>query len=259
VSRAACAWRAGHGELAGPRRNAFRSKPIAIAPGTACIFRREVLERERLRRALRFLSGRRRPGPALPGKGDSRGVYVPDSRGVASWQRDFRARWDARVVRLISRNQLMLVSRHYDRALLRSCLWPILAGQFLWGLVALRHGAGMRVAGRQTGWPARTFDLEGLPSPPLCAISWRCLGTGDRGSAPAILIGDGTSGLRRARRIDTWPVSQSSSLPGIRPRRSAVVSTLWLVYRATKSRWSWWIMRPPTRRVTWRRARVASG
>ena len=72
--------------------------------------------------------------------------------------------WDARVVRLISRNQLMLVSRHYDRGLFRSCLWPILAGQFLWGLVALRHGAGQAwLAGKWEG--LRGFHLEGSASP----------------------------------------------------------------------------------------------
>ena len=52
-------------------------------------------------------------------------------------------RWNPRVVRLISRNQLLLDGRHYDRALFRSCFWPIVAGQLLWGLVALRHGAAL--------------------------------------------------------------------------------------------------------------------
>jgi hypothetical protein len=70
------------------------------------------------------------------------------------------------VVRLISRNQLILVARHYDRALFRACLWPILTGQLLWGLVALRHGAAVAWArGKRDG--LRDFRLEAEPSPRL--------------------------------------------------------------------------------------------
>src|ERR1019366_9044507 len=49
VSRGACAWRAGHGELLPDNREpapeSRAPSTIAIAPGTACIFRRDVLER----------------------------------------------------------------------------------------------------------------------------------------------------------------------------------------------------------------------
>jgi hypothetical protein len=43
------------------------------------------------------------------------------------------------MVRLIARNQVYLVSKHYP---LRQFWWPILVGQLLWGLLALRHGTG---------------------------------------------------------------------------------------------------------------------
>jgi hypothetical protein len=67
-------------------------------------------------------------------------------------------------VRLISRNQLLLVTRHYDRALFRSCFWPIVAGQLLWGLVALRHGRVFAwLAGKIEG--LRDFRLEAQLSP----------------------------------------------------------------------------------------------
>jgi hypothetical protein len=70
------------------------------------------------------------------------------------------------VVRLTSRNQLLLIARHYDRELFRSCLWPIVAGQALWGLVALRHGTGLAwLAGKIDG--LRGFRLDGHPSPGL--------------------------------------------------------------------------------------------
>jgi GT2 family glycosyltransferase len=137
VSRGACAWRAGHG---GPASYLKKPVGIAIAPATACIFRREVLESlggfdesfgsylEDVDLGLRCI------------RAGFRGIYVPDAiarhHGSATY-----GRWNPVVVRLISRNQLLLVRRHYDRALFRSCLWPIVAGQILWGLVALRHGA----------------------------------------------------------------------------------------------------------------------
>lgn len=162
VSRAACAWRAGHGELA--PENGSRCA-IAIAPGTACIFRRDVLDRlngfdesfgsylEDVDLCLRCL----REGFA--------GVYVPDA---VAWHRGSATlgRWNPQVVRLISRNQLLLVARHYDRALFRSCFWPIVAGQLLWGLVALRHGAALAwLAGKRDA--LRGFRLEGTPSATL--------------------------------------------------------------------------------------------
>ena len=161
VGRSGCAWRAGHGE---PRREGG-SKPIAIAPGTACIFRREVLAE-------------------LGGLDESYGSYLEDvDFGLRCVQRGFTGmyvpgalawhhgsatlgRWNPAVVRLISRNQLLLVSRHYDRALLRECLWPVIVGQLLWGLVALRHGAGFAwLRGKREG--LREFHPNGAPSAAL--------------------------------------------------------------------------------------------
>jgi GT2 family glycosyltransferase len=167
LSRSGCAWRAGFGERPGPA-NAGHSSPIALAPGTACLFRRDVLEKlngfdesfesylEDVDLGLRCL----REGYT--------GVYVP---GAIAWHHGSATlgRWNARVVRLTSRNQLLLVCRHYDRELFRRCLWPIVAGQALWGLVAARHGAPFAwLAGK---WDAlRNFRLEGSPSPRLRAF-----------------------------------------------------------------------------------------
>ena len=161
VSRGACAWRAGRGESAG----SGKSSPIAIAPGTACIFRRDVLERlngfdesfgsylEDVDLGLRCL----REGFA--------GVYIPDAIAYHHGSATL-GQWNPRVVRLISRNQLFLVARHYDRELFRSCLWPIVAGQLLWGLVAFRHGRPSAwIAGKFEG--LRGFRLSGTPSIPL--------------------------------------------------------------------------------------------
>lgn len=162
VARSGCAWRAGHGERddggGQPRR-------IAIAPATACLFRREVLERlngfeesfesylEDVDLGLRCLEQ------------GFWGVYVPAAvarhHGSATL-----GRWNPKVVRLTSRNQVSLIARHYDDALFRTCLWSILAGQFLWGLVALRHGAGWAwLRGKRDG--LRGFRPEGQPSAAL--------------------------------------------------------------------------------------------
>ena len=138
LSRGACAWRAGHGEKSAQQET---PSPIAIAPGTACLFRRNVLEHlrgfdesfgsylEDIDLGLRCL------------RESFGGIYVP---GAVAWHHGSATlgRWNPGVVRLISRNQLLLVSRHYDRALFRACLWQILTGQLLWGVLAFRHGAG---------------------------------------------------------------------------------------------------------------------
>jgi GT2 family glycosyltransferase len=162
LSRGACAWRAGNGERV---TRLGTPEQIAIAPGTACLFRRDALERlggfdesfgsylEDVDLGLRCL----REGLT--------GVYVPDAlawhQGSATW-----GRWDARVVRAISRNQVLLVARHYDSALLRRCCWQIVAGQLLWGLLAFRHGAALAwAAGKYDA--LRNFRLQGGNSPGL--------------------------------------------------------------------------------------------
>lgn len=162
VSLAGCAWRAGHGQTAIAHNACVAA---AVVPATACIFRRGVLEAlggfdegygsylEDVDLGLRCV------------RAGFFGVYVPSAIAWHHGSATF-GRWDARVVRLTSRNQLLLISRHYDRALLRACWWQILAGQLLWGLVALRHGAAIPwLAGKRDG--LRGFRLAGAPSVPL--------------------------------------------------------------------------------------------
>lgn len=167
LSLACCAWRAGHGEHRADSEisRARGPVPIALAPGTACLYRREVLETlngfdeefgsylEDVDLGLRCL----REGYA--------GVYVPDA---VAWHQGSATlgRWNSRVVRLMSRNQVLLIRRHYDRELFRRYFRHIVTGQLLWGLVALRHGAPLAwVAGKFDGLKA--FRLEGAPSPHL--------------------------------------------------------------------------------------------
>jgi hypothetical protein len=162
VGQSACAWRAGHGEAASTDGT---PRGIAIAPATACIFRRDAFEKmggfdERYGSYLEDVD----LGLRYVRSGYS-GIYAPQA---LAWHHGSATlgRWNPRVVRLTSRNQLLLVARHYDRELFRSCFWKIVAGQMLWGLVAFRHGAALSwIAGK---WDAlRSFHLEGTPSVPL--------------------------------------------------------------------------------------------
>ncbi|HWE52483.1 MAG TPA: glycosyltransferase family 2 protein, partial [Bryobacteraceae bacterium] len=163
VSRAGCAWRAGHGEP-GPTAGGA-SKPIAIAPATACLFRREVLEQlGGLNEAYESYLEDVDLGLRCVGGGFT-GVYVPSAMAWHEGSATF-GRWNPRVVRLISRNQLLLVSNNYDSTLLRAWFWPVLAGQLLWGMVALRHGAGRAwLAGKIDG--LRGFHTGGTYSEPV--------------------------------------------------------------------------------------------
>jgi GT2 family glycosyltransferase len=164
LSRAGCAWRAGFGE----RDTDLRQSHIVLAPGTACLFRREVLKRlngfdeefgsylEDVDLGLRCI------------REDYKGVFAPHAIAWHHGSATF-GRWNRRVVRMTSRNQLLLIRRHYDRDLFRACIWPIIAGQVLWGLVALRHGAGLAwLAGKFEA--LKRFRPEGDPSPRLRAF-----------------------------------------------------------------------------------------
>jgi GT2 family glycosyltransferase len=140
ISRAATSWRAGHGAPCTP---AFQqTRAISSVPWTAGLFRAEIFRRvgvldtgfesylEDVDFALR--------SAALGFTGE----YVPEAIAYHVGSASL-GRWHAGVVRRIARNQVFLLARHYPRRLLLAWLWPILVGQLLWGLVALRHGAGV--------------------------------------------------------------------------------------------------------------------
>jgi hypothetical protein len=70
------------------------------------------------------------------------GLYVPTA---VAWHRGSATlgRWHPETVRRISRNQILLLARHYPSRLLLRCGWPIAVAQCLWGALAFRHGAGL--------------------------------------------------------------------------------------------------------------------
>src|SRR5574341_233457 len=140
LCRGGCAWRAGQGRLDGPEwRN---PRLIRFAPLTAALLRRELFERiglldERFESYLEDVEFGLRC--ALGGYS---GVYVPEAVAFHGGSATL-GRWHSQSVRLIARNQLLLVAKHYPSGWLRRYGWPVLVAQALWGLVALRHGAGL--------------------------------------------------------------------------------------------------------------------
>ena len=135
ISRGACASRCGSGKPDGPAWN--QARRIRVAPMTAAIFRRQLFRdlggldetfgsyMEDVDFGLRC---------ALAGR---LGLFVPSAvayhRGSATL-----GEWNNDTVWRIARNQVLLSAKHFHG----QPRWPILAGQLLWGLVALRRGRG---------------------------------------------------------------------------------------------------------------------
>ncbi len=139
ICRGACAWRCGTARPDGPAWN--RQRTIRFAPFTAALFRADLFHHvglldEVFESYLEDVDF----GIRCATKGYS-GVYVPGAtalhRGSATL-----GRWHKETVRRISRNQLLLVARHFPRNWMVRYGWPVLVGQALWGLLALRHRAG---------------------------------------------------------------------------------------------------------------------
>jgi|HubBroStandDraft_5_1064220.scaffolds.fasta_scaffold175432_1 GT2 family glycosyltransferase len=147
LSRGACACRCGEGKPDSPVWNQMR--PIRIAPMTAALFKRSLFDSvglldesfgpyglEDVDFGFRCALARHT------------GVFAPQAvayhRGSAT-----AGRWRKDTVRLISRNQVLLARKHFRG----QPVWPIVAGQLLWGLVAFRHGRFLPyVLGKVQGW-----------------------------------------------------------------------------------------------------------
>jgi GT2 family glycosyltransferase len=148
ISRGACAWRCGQGRKDAPIWN--QPREIRMAPMTAAIFRKSLFETvggldETFGSYLEDVDfGIRCALAGIPG------AYNPSAvayhRGSETW-----GAWNKDTVKRISRNQILLTVKHF-RGQPR---WPIVAGQMLWGLVALRHFGGVSfLSGKIAGWKA---------------------------------------------------------------------------------------------------------
>ena len=136
ISRGACALRCGAGKPDSTYWN--HPRPIRFAPMTAALFRRDLfyevgLLDESFGSYLEDVDF----GLRCAARGRS-GVYLPGAVAYHVGSATHGA-WKSDTVRLLSRNQILLAVKHF-RGFPR---WPIVAGQLLWGLVALRHGAGL--------------------------------------------------------------------------------------------------------------------
>jgi GT2 family glycosyltransferase len=146
ISRGACASRCGFGKPDGPVWN--RPRRIRFAPMTAAIFRKQLFHdlgdldetfgsyMEDIDFGLRC---------ALAGR---EGCYVPAA--VAYHQGSATlGEWNKNTVWRIARNQVLLSAKHFHD----QPRWPRVAGQLLWGLLALRHGRGLAfIRGKLSGF-----------------------------------------------------------------------------------------------------------
>jgi GT2 family glycosyltransferase len=140
VCRGGAAWRVGAGRLDGPLFSSPR--PIDSPPWTAVMFRAEMFQRvgyleESFESYLEDVDfGLRAAAHGLAG------VYLPHA---VAWHRGSAALgvWHPDTVRHISRNQVLLLARHYPGPLLLRWSWPIVVAHLLWGAVAFRHASGL--------------------------------------------------------------------------------------------------------------------
>jgi GT2 family glycosyltransferase len=149
ICRGGCSWRCGQGRPDGPLWSEPRE--ISFPPFTAIVMRRTFfIEIGGLEEALGSYLEDVDFGLRSASKGYT-GRYVPDAIAYHEGSSTL-GRWSPISVRYISRNQLLLVSRHYPSPLLLRFGWAIAIAQLLWGLVALRHGAGFAwVIGKAEG------------------------------------------------------------------------------------------------------------
>jgi GT2 family glycosyltransferase len=136
-TRSGCVWRAGHGVPDTADWN--QPRPIHSAPLAACLLRREGFLAlggldERFESYLEDADYGIRA--ALAGH---KGLYWPAAR---AWHRGSATlgSWSPRLVRLLSRNQMYLIAKHFPQDWWWQYGWPAILGQLLWGAVCLRHG-----------------------------------------------------------------------------------------------------------------------
>ena len=136
TTRGATTWRAGSGMRDGPPFDIVRE--ITSPPWTAVLFRAEVLARAGpLEEAFESYLEDADFGLRCAALG-IRGRYVPEARAIHVGSASL-GRWHPDTVRRVARNQLFLAARHPAAGR----VWPVLAAQALWGVLAFRHGTGL--------------------------------------------------------------------------------------------------------------------
>lgn len=136
LARSGCALRAGHGA---PATEFSEARPIAFAPMTAALYRRELFDRiglldesfDSYMEDVEFGLRAARCG--------YQGAYLPAATALHRGSATLGA-WHPETVRLISRNQWLLVAKHFRHGGEKRYARAVLVGQLLWGLSALRRG-----------------------------------------------------------------------------------------------------------------------
>jgi GT2 family glycosyltransferase len=136
LSRGACPWRAGSGfPLAALRP----PEGFWLPSFTALLIRRDLfLEAGSLDETFGSYLEDVDFGLRIS-KLEQRGLFVPTALASHVGSATFGV-WSYRATRLSSRNQLLLVARHYPNGWFRRFGRAVVAGQLLWGLLALRNG-----------------------------------------------------------------------------------------------------------------------
>lgn len=138
VTSGGLAWRAGAGERASdPRWQTARE--IQFAPLTAALFQSSVFERvglldESFGSYLEDVDLGIRCGIA-----GIRGRYMPAATATHRGSATLGA-WQPETVRLLSRNQMLLIAKHYPRNWIWRYGCSAMAGQCMWGASAAKHG-----------------------------------------------------------------------------------------------------------------------
>ncbi len=137
LSLSGCALRAGHGSRLAPPF--LTPRPIRFAPFTAVLIRTSLFRslgglNEELGTYMEDVEFGLRC--SLTGE---TGIYEPSARATHRGSATDGV-WSERMVRQISRNQLLLVALHWPRPLTFRLAWTVFIGQALWGVCALRHG-----------------------------------------------------------------------------------------------------------------------
>ncbi len=160
VCRGGTAWRCGSGRRDSPEYSEPRT--IAFPPLTAALLRRELFQRtglldESFESYLEDVDlGLRCAAAGL------RGVYVPEAVALHAGSATLGP-WHKATVQRLARNQILLTRKHFRGA----PRWPILVAQLLWGLIAVRHGAG-------SAWVRGRHEGRRMP-PPAAGVEWSAI------------------------------------------------------------------------------------
>lgn len=140
VCRGATPWRSGHGRPDAPVWN--RPSEISMPPFTAAVFRRDLFAHVgKLDSTFESYLEDVDFGLRCAANGYT-GRYVPEAVAWHVGSATLGA-WHPRTVRQISRNQVLLIARHYPANWPWRYGWPVAVAQLLWAFLAIRKGCGM--------------------------------------------------------------------------------------------------------------------